>query len=283
MSGDNFLDLGLSDRTSFWDCKKERKSNLILADSYFRLKMYSKAKRISKCGSFIQFSKCKYNGHRKLVKANFCHDRLCFICNKRNSLNLRQQLIRIINDIYKQRNCNYIFLTLVVSDVKSHNLVKTCNSVFDSFNYLFKYKKVDDMCVGAVRSLKTIVKEDKSFKTCVVFDIYLRVLIAVEPKYFESEVYIKQIEWIRLWKKAMRINFNPVLYIHEIKDSNDLMKVVSEISKYGIENINCTFFDGEVTDKTIKTLLRSLKNRRFIGFAKIFKEVRAKLKLQDLE
>ena len=58
-----------------------------LSRVYELLSLYRRADRVSQCGSYLDFGVLP-DGTKKLVKANFCRDRLCPMCNWRRSLKL---------------------------------------------------------------------------------------------------------------------------------------------------------------------------------------------------
>lgn len=278
-------DVKLNNKKIDWKGKKLK--SLALSRSYLRLKMYNKAERVSDCSALLQFNECKNDNYKKLVRANFCRDRLCPTCNERRSRLLSYQLMQMIGEVNRQGNYEYVFLTLTVPNVKGKDLSKTYDRIFAGFTRLFRYKRVDNMCVGAVRSLETTINLDKNSKSYFTYHPHLHVLIAVKPTYFKDKTYIRQAEWVRLWKKAMRVNFNPIVHIQKVKprfDGKDgLMKAISEVAKYSVKDADYLYDDEKITDKVVRTLAYALKSRRLVGFTKLFKEVRAKLKLQDIE
>lgn len=62
-----------------------------LSRVYELLSLYRRADRVAQCGSEIEFGILQ-DGSKKLVKANFCRDRLCPMCNWRRSLKLYSQV-----------------------------------------------------------------------------------------------------------------------------------------------------------------------------------------------
>lgn len=278
-------DVKLNNKKIDWKGRKQK--SLALSRSYLRLKMYNKAERVGDCCSLLKFDECEHDGYKKLVKVNSCHDRLCSPCNTMRSKLLSYQLMQMISEVKKQGDFEYVFLTLTIPNVKGRDLSKAYDKIFSGFTRLFRYKRVDNMCVGAVRSLETTINLDKNSKSYFTYHPHLHVLIAVRPTYFKDKTYIRQAEWVRLWKKAMRVNFNPIVHIEKVKprfDGKDgLMKAISEVAKYSVKDADYLYDDEKITDKVVKTLSYALKSRRLVGFTKLFKEIRAKLKLQDIE
>ncbi|MDN8957691.1 protein rep, partial [Staphylococcus aureus] len=49
------------------------------------------------------------------------------------------------------------------------------------------------------------------------YNQHLHVLLCVEPTYFKNkENYIEQNEWIKFWKRALKINYEPVVHVNAI-------------------------------------------------------------------
>jgi len=59
----------------------------------------------------------------------------------------------------------------------------------------------------------------------------------VEPNYF-SRNYINQKQWIEMWRKALRADYDPTAHIQSIKDisgNDNLLNAVKEVAKYTVK------------------------------------------------
>lgn len=81
-----------------------------LSRVYELLCLYRRADRVSQCGSYLDFGILP-DGTKKLVKANFCRDRLCPLCNWRRSLKLYSQVSQVM-DVLESRGIVFFFLRL---------------------------------------------------------------------------------------------------------------------------------------------------------------------------
>ena len=83
-----------------------------LSRVYELLSLYRRADRVSQCGSYLDFGVLP-DGTKKLVKANFCRDRLCPMCNWRRSLKLYSQVSQVMDVLESEGYC-FLFLMLAV-------------------------------------------------------------------------------------------------------------------------------------------------------------------------
>ena len=83
-----------------------------LSRVYELLSLYRRADRVAQCGSEIEFGILQ-DGSKKLVKANFCRDRLCPMCNWRRSLKLYSQVSQVMDVLESEGYC-FLFLTLTL-------------------------------------------------------------------------------------------------------------------------------------------------------------------------
>lgn len=102
--------------------------------------------------------------------------------------------------------------------------------------------------------------------------------------------YIKQAEWTSLWKRAMKLDYTPIVDIRRVKgrakidaeqiesDVREAMmeqKAVLEISKYPVKDTDVVR-GSKVTDDNLNTVFYlddALSARRLIGYGGILKEI----------
>lgn len=145
------------------------------------------------------------------------------------------------------------------------------------------------------------------------FDYYhphLHAILVVEKDYFKSADYLKQEELVSIWKDVLFVDYTPVCHITVCKAkeichitsckgkeknqdgavfvsgekvaSTSIASAVAEVAKYSVKGSD--FLSGsndEVNEKTVKTLLSCLKNRKMFLFYGVFREARALLRNTD--
>jgi plasmid rolling circle replication initiator protein Rep len=112
------------------------------------------------------------------------------------------------------------------------------------------------------------------------------VLIGVKPSYFKGDGYINQKRWVELWQKALQVDYTPIVNIKVVKPKREGQTVEAaavEAAKYSVKDTDYIREDKREMDEIIKVLAGALKNRRLIGYGKLFKDVKTKLGLVDVE
>ena len=91
-------------------------------------------------------------------------------------------------------------------------------------------------------------------------------LLMVKPSYFKHD-YIKQSQWVKIWRDCMRLDYKPVMDMRAIKQGAEPMQLVPEIIKY------VTKESDMVADREwFLELTRQLHKMRLIATGGILKE-----------
>lgn len=252
---------------------QERKlKSLKLAETYNRLGLDKRAKKVEECGSFLEF---KINPtETKLFHANFCKDRFCPMCNWRRSLKIFGQVQQIVDEI--KDNYEFLFLTLTVKNCSASDLAYTIDQMYNGFRYLYNKNKVFKTSFkGTFRNLEITynrVRHD--------FHPHFHIVIAVEKNYFKSKDYLKQADIVKLWRKALNVHYDPIVYIEKVlKTGKGLSGVVAEIAKYMTKDIEyiCNPY-------ILSSYLAALpSHRRLTSMTGIIKRIAKQLSFDDCE
>src|SRR5699024_598317 len=115
---------------------------------------------------------------------------------------------KVVTEVIRQKpTVRWLFLTLSVKNVyDGEELNQSLSDIAKGFNRMMKYKKITKNLVGFMRATEVTVNEiDNSYNQ------HIHVLLAVEPTYFKNtENYVTQKQWIQFWKKAMKLDYDPV-------------------------------------------------------------------------
>ncbi len=186
------------------------------------------------------------------------------------------------------------FLTLTVRNVAGEELKPKISDMMKGFNRLMKYKRVDTAVLGYFRALEITKNHEED-----TYHPHFHVLLPVKRSYFGKN-YIKQAEWTSLWKRAMKLDYTPIVDIRRVKgrakidaeqiesDVREAMmeqKAVLEISKYPVKDTDVVR-GGKVTEDNLNTVFYlddALSARRLIGYGGILKEIHKELNLGDAE
>lgn len=238
-----------------------------------------KAERLKTCALKLSFA-VKSNGEKKLVGAWFCRVRLCPVCTWRRSLKVAAQMHQILYAIGKDKKQAYIFLTLTQKNVTGDQLSDEITKVIHGFNSLTREPKLKSAVNGYYRSIEVTHNVDPNSPSYDTYHTHIHALLAVDPNYFLGKKYIKHDEWIALWKKVMKLDYDPSVHVQRIKGNT--AKAISEVAKYAVKPEDYILpLDWDLTVDTVRILDAALHNRRFISFGGIFKEYHRKLHLDN--
>ncbi|VNS51264.1 plasmid rolling circle replication initiator protein [Streptococcus pneumoniae] len=196
------------------------------------------------------------------------------------------QASKIVEEaMIRQPKGRFLFLTLTVKNVTGQELNQSMTDILRGFNRLMKYKKVDKNMIGFLRA--TEVTYSKQLDN---YHPHLHVLLMVRPSYFQAKAdYINQEEWTELWRKAMKLDYTPLVDIRAVKadKGKGLKGAILETAKYPVKPFDVTDDKADFTDQEklqiVDDMLTGLHRKRQIGFGKLFKEIKKDLDLDDLE
>ncbi len=264
--------------------KERKKDNLNLADSYKRLGE-KKYYRVIDCSTFLEFGVTKTSS-LKLLQANFCKVRLCPMCAWRRSLKIFGQVSKVMDQVEKNYNYRYIFLTLTVKNCYSEDLKDTLDLMTKSFNKLSERKAFKKAIKGYFRSLEiTYNKEDNTYHP------HFHLILAVNKSYFtDKDYYLSQENWTRLWKESLQVDYKPVVDVRRVKSKDkNFSKVIAETAKYTVKSEDFLIkkedgkIDEALTDEVVATLDKALHRKRLVSFGFLFKDIHRQLNLDDAE
>lgn len=304
---------------------------LKLEDIYVYLKNYSVAERLHQCGAYLEFTikRDETIDKKKFKRSYFCKRRLCPFCAWRRSLRIFSNVLRCYNyitrlDFRKDNNekSRFILITLTTENILGENLRKEVDDILKGFKRLSDYKRFKDAFNGYVRSLE-ITHDREPLITEQMYDrkkdYYLRRGLHIGDKnpnylYFNVHIHVlchttykkyqdnyidqkEKHELSKLWQKAMKINYEPVVDIRSFRARSKETKgrELAEIAKYTVKPTDYLKsdykekrrkkedFDSEfVLDvKAICYLDEALAGRRLFAYGGSFKEAHKKLKLDD--
>lgn len=250
-----------------WRPKKVR--GLMLADSFKRLGYKNKAVRVKDCGTVLSF-RVTSDGVKRLYSANFCRERLCPMCAWRKSLKCFQEVSKVMN-IAQQENSALvpIFLTLTLQNCSGEDLGNTLDVIFEGWNRLNSNKRMKRIFKGWFRALEVTYN-----KKADTFHPHIHAILMVDKGYFKGKDYMTTAEWVKVWRKACRLSYDPVCDIRKVKGGS---KAIKEVSKYTVKDSDFISKDKVLTDKLIATLSKALRNRRLYAFGGLLKEIAKRL------
>lgn len=208
------------------------------------------------------------------------------MCAWRRSLKIFGQVSKVMDQVEKNYNYRYIFLTLTVKNCYSEDLKDTLDLMTKSFNKLSERKAFKKAIKGYFRSLEiTYNKEDNTYHP------HFHLILAVNKSYFtDKDYYLSQENWTRLWKESLQVDYKPVVDVRRVKSKDkNFSKVIAETAKYTVKSEDFLIkkedgkIDEALTDEVVSTLDKALHRKRLVSFGFLFKDIHRQLKLDDAE
>lgn len=269
-----------------WEKYKAQADLVALAFDSFHPQI---ADRLRSCASLlgVQFAE----GGAKIVRAWLCKHRLCPTCQKRKSLKLYHQMRKILAYLSGRGIKRYLFVTLTVKNCSGEELSATLDKLAEGWNRLRRYPEFDLKASGtevkgfykAVEVTHNVNPLSDSFDT---FHPHIHALFAVDERYFKSRRYCSRKRLQEIWKQAMRLDYEPQVYIRAVKedDPDRALGAVAELTKYTVKTKDFLVMDDwELTERTVHVLQDALFGRKFLAFGGCFRDARKALELDDIE
>jgi len=250
-------------------------SSLKLSESLHRQGLHKKANRVYWCAHEWIFAIDTVTGEEKLHDVNFCRERLCPMCAYRRSKKIFRQVSDVMNEIEKNSpQLVPVFLTLTLKSCSGKALIETLDIIFQGWYRMTKHRKIQRIVPGWFRALEvTYNKKDNSFHP------HIHAILLVDKTYFTSKDYMQTSDWVQMWRKSLRINYDPVCDIRKVK--KDKNNAVAEVAKYTVKDNEYITSDEELTDKLVGILNKALKSRRLFSFGGLMKETSKNLGIKD--
>lgn len=265
--------------------KEKKVKTLALAESYERLGM-KKAYRVRDCGSFLEFKRFA-DGTLKLNGANFCKVRLCPMCSWRRELKIFAQTSKVMDKALELKDYRFIFLTLTCKNVEGTELSSTLDTLFHSFDKMFRRAIVKKSIKGWFRALEVTHNLDETSKDYDTYHPHFHIILMVNKRYFkDTEIYITQEKWTSLWKESLQVDYTPIVDVRAFKTrtKRQISKSLAETAKYTVKDNDYILADNEeMTDSAVMVLDEALANRRLVAYGGELKRIHKELNLDDVE
>ena len=226
-TGDLYLE-DLSERDKSWD--RHRGNSDRIADYYWETEKFKQyATRIDFCSQLLDFKLVLEEKELKfkLDSARFCRVRYCPVCQWRRSLMWKAKAYKILPAVLEAYpKYRWLFLTLTVRNCAITELRDVLLWMNQSWRRMIERKKFP--AVGWIRSTEVTRAENKSAHP------HFHCLLLVKPSYF-GKAYIKQGDWVKLWKSCLRVDYDPVVYICAVRRDFPLNDLLPEILKYSVK------------------------------------------------
>lgn len=265
--------------------KKKQSLKLDLQHKFQSMGFSKLACRCADCGTQLTFDKQQNffdnNEHRlKLADANFCDNKFCPICSRNSSLKVAltvEQILEIVGNRYQP-----IFVTFTINNPKISRLKSSLKLIYQAFSRMIKTKRWKGSIVGFFRAIEYL-GDDTPEGEC---HPHIHSILLVENDYFykSSGKFIPTSEFVQMWRKALRVNYDPIVWVESVydkmKEHNNLSANLAsalEVAKY------CTTFADlqKLSDEDFGYLYRATKGARLYAFGGVFKELKTQAMIDN--
>ena len=109
-----------------------------------------------------------------------------------------------------------------------------------SFKKMSETKQFKNAVLGYFKSIEIL--GDKTPKGQA--HPHFHILLVVKENYFKKSDYINKAEWTEMWRKALRVDYTPVVDVRRIKSKNenfsDIDSAIIETVKYSVKHTELT-------------------------------------------
>ena len=131
----------------------------------------------------------------------------------------------------------------------------------------------------------TVNNKDNSYNQ------HIHAMMCFESSYFRSKKnYITHKDWQAFWKKAMKLDYDPNVFVTAIKstvssekDKQVIEEAVNETAKYSVKSADYLTDDEERNLQIVNDLEEGLHRKRLISYGGLLKEIHKELNLDSAE
>lgn len=245
------------------------------------------AERVAKCGTYLDFDvyehKQTHEKLRSLRIANFCETRkFCPFCAERYARKTAADFIgrvtklekdwKELSELKQPDRLRMLFLTLTVKNCRLENLKENLQAMSRGWQRLTQQNAWKSSVIGSLRGVEYL--GDKTPPGWA--HPHFHAVLLVDESYFHNR-YISQAVWREMWRKAMRLDYDPQVNVQTIKpkirkDGTKIPASVAaalEVAKYAVSTVSVERIDNENFEK----LYRQTKGARQFAYGGILNKV----------
>lgn len=221
-----------------------------------------RAHNISECGTFLHLQ-IDEQGNEKIIRSNFCRERLCAVCAWRRQLKFIATTAPVLEKIAieKKTETSYIFVTLTVQNIRGKYVKNQITHLLKAYEKFTRRKEIKPYILGSIRSLEITYNRNSE-----TYHPHIHALYLVSNTYFANMITTEQLS--KIWKSCLNVDYMPIVDIRKIRDKNGLTDTEAarcaatlEALKYSIK-----MKSAHINVNTTRVIFNALKGRRLIAF-----------------
>lgn len=275
--------------------KKDENSNILQEEKFTKHKLMTNdlilklkdvnyikySERVLSCGSYLKFSHQEHietkDTRDRLKGADFCKFRFCPVCSWRRNININRELLVALSQIETYKSVSYLFLTLTVRNPSVEDLKATVKHINQSFKRMSETKAYKNSIIGHFKALEIVGDKTPDGEV----HPHIHILLIVNSSYFQGKYYLSQAKWTEMWKKALRVEYTPIVDIRRVKAKNKqlsaLQSAIYETVKYSVKHTELT----SKSDADFRTIIEQTHRMRFFSTGGILKRAINFVKCDD--
>jgi len=258
--------------------------------------------RFETCSSWFHHLTNQEMSVKRLHKTDACGNRFCPICTWKTAKKDAIKISIMMDAVKEIEDKEFLFLTLTAPSVSGEELRDEIDRFNKAVHRLFKRRNVERVVKGYIRKLEVTTDQEKLITeelykrkkdyydlrglkvgdpnpTYNTYHPHVHIILVVNKSYFASRDFIKQAEWLEMWRGCMKDNSITQVdarKVNSTKSGNS--KAVLEIAKYSAKGS-----DLYHSEKVFDTFYGALKRRQLIVFSGMMKDYAKKFKDGDLD
>jgi plasmid rolling circle replication initiator protein Rep len=211
--------------------RKHQEEAVSMSRRLARVPEYSnRALRMSRCGIYTRGIYCPKCKIFHTTKSSLCRDRLCPNCGWALSRKRARAVLYAIDQLSEIQNIEVLHLVLTLKHDEETPLREQIKTLCKGIGVLMRYAAIRKYTVGYVRSIEIKVGSNG-------FHPHAHILVVMNQDYFKT--FIPQQEWVDMWRKACKLDYNPIVWIKKAysskKEDNNICEAIYECVKYTIK------------------------------------------------
>lgn len=225
-----------SEKDKTWD--KRKSQNEKVGAIYEKDKFFQKyALRMDACSKTLifQMAQHKTTGEvgLKLHRAQFCRVRNCPICQERKAMTWTARFLKALPILEEMHpKARFLSLVITVKNCDISSLRETIKEMNKAWGRFIKYDVFKKCMIGWART--TEITHQSTDSSIGDSHPHYHILLMVNPSKL-TDYYVKHSEWVAAWRKAARLDYDPIVHVSVVKDKSKKngKEEISETETFG--------------------------------------------------
>jgi plasmid rolling circle replication initiator protein Rep len=249
-----------------------------------------KARRTEACGAMQHHRLVTPKGEASYVMSSnsrACHNRHCISCEARKANALARDTMELLDYCWEIKpDARALMLTLTSRNRPLDETPAMVMAHQKALKAFFAYDRIVKATLGQFGNIEVTFSEKRGQ---FLAHVHSHHIILVDPEALSDHRYIRQVEYVALWQRALKANYKPILDIRAIKgrdglstDPGSVKSAVREVCKYCLDTQGFIHHDNgimRVNPQVAVAFALAVHRRRLTSLDRIFaqaKKLRAK-------